>query len=595
MKKIWGFIFAFFSIFLAFQSTTTVKADDFTIKDYDVDVNVLKDGNADLTQRITYDFTGQFHGVYYNQDLRGIDGTSQPEISFDDGHGENKLIKSDSEANNTFKINQTKDSMNMKVYHTVDSSRVTYIYRYRIYGLITNYLDTAELNWKVIGKGWDNELNNIKIKINLPQKNISKLQAWAHGPLSGHNEVNRKLGQVTITLDGLPANNFVETHMIFPTAVTATNKKVVNRNAKAEILIQEKKLAQEANAKRQQKKIIYWVIMTAGIVIILMIYLYQIIKLHKNPGQKHQIPMPLHHFFDEPKFLPSFAKVILDRSKRADSLSLTADILDEVGHNRMKLEKIGKDYKITALVKPTLTFYQYLFEKIGDGKSVRIKQIRHFARKHSNKLGTKFDQWAKSAAHGREKYLDLGNLGLVNDFKNITIVVDIILGVMLAVSLVLSSHLILSVVMLTVLVLITWVPYYFIRKRITPYTDLGEITVNKIRAFKRMLNDIDDIKLAQVGDLVLWERFLPYAVAFGVSDKVVKALKVNFSTEDINSSPILYYYLGSTSFLNSSSSGFQSAFTSALSAGDSSISVSSGGFSGGSSGGFGGGSGGGAF
>jgi len=80
-----------------------------------------------------------------------------------------------------------------------------------------------------------------------------------------------------------------------------------------------------------------------------------------------------------------------------------------------------------------------------------------------------------------------------------------------------------------------------------------------------------------------------------VSDKVIKALKINFGTDTINQSAIAYYYIGANSFI-ASNTGFQSAFLGAISAGgSSSISGGSGGFSGGSSGGFGGGSGGGAF
>jgi len=91
---------------------------------------------------------------------------------------------------------------------------------------------------------------------------------------------------------------------------------------------------------------------------------------------------------------------------------------------------------------------------------------------------------------------------------------------------------------------------------------------------------------------------LPYAVVFGVSDKVIKALKINFSAEQLDNSMVIPYYIGAHSFINSSSSGFQASFGSAITGGNgssSSVSGGSGGFSGGSSGGFGGGSGGGAF
>lgn len=595
MKKLVGLLFAFLAIFLALQTTTDVKADKFTVKNYDVTVDIKKDGNADLTQKIVYDFQGDYHGVYYNQDLKGIKGASDPVVTYNNGAGAKTLVNNDSNQNDTVKVTRTDNSMDMKVYHAVDSEMVTYTYKYQLYGVITNYLDTAELNWKIIGNGWDNDLNNIKLTLNFPEKNITQLQAWTHGPLAGHTEVDKENGQVVMTLDELPANQSVESHVIFPTTVTADNKNVVNKKAKARILAAEKSKAEAANARRQREKNFYWIMMAIAGVVIVIIYLYQFIKLHKNPGQKHQIPTPLHHFFDEPEFIPSFTEVILDRQSKANSNSLTADLLNEVGYRRMKIDKIGKDYQITALVPPTNEFFKYLIEKIGDGKSVCLKDIRKFARGNDDKMTKKFDKWAKDAAKGREKYLDLSNMNLVDSFKSSTIAVDIVLGIMLMISLILSSKVLLSSAILVVIGLVAWIPYAIIKKKITPYTDLGEEEVNKIRAFKRMLEDIDDIKMAEVGDIILWERFLPYAVIFGVSDKVIKALKVNFGADVVNNSAIAYYYIGSSSFLNSNT-GFQTAFTGAISAGgSSSISGGSGGFSGGSSGGFGGGSGGGAF
>lgn len=595
MKKLVGLLFAFLAIFLALQTTTDVKADKFTVKNYDVTVDIKKDGNADLTQKIVYDFQGDYHGVYYNQDLKGIKGASDPVVTYNNGAGAKTLVNNDSNQNDTVKVTRTDNSMDMKVYHAVDSEMVTYTYKYQLYGVITNYLDTAELNWKIIGNGWDNDLNNIKLTLNFPEKNITQLQAWTHGPLAGHTEVDKKNGQVVMTLDELPANQSVESHVIFPTTVTADNKNVVNKKAKARILAAEKSKAEAANARRQREKNFYWIMMAIAGVVIVIIYLYQFIKLHKNPGQKHQIPTPLHHFFDEPEFIPSFTEVILDRQSKANSNSLTADLLNEVGYRRMKIDKIGKDYQITAVVPPTNEFFKYLIEKIGDGKSVCLKDIRKFARGNDDKMTKKFDKWAKDAAKGREKYLDLSNMNLVDSFKSSTIAVDIFLGIMLMISLILSSKVLLSSAILVVIGLVAWIPYAIIKKKITPYTDLGEEEVNKIRAFKRMLEDIDDIKMAEVGDIILWERFLPYAVIFGVSDKVIKALKVNFGADVVNNSAIAYYYIGSSSFLNSNT-GFQTAFTGAISAGgSSSISGGSGGFSGGSSGGFGGGSGGGAF
>ena len=604
MKKIWGIWSLVFGLLLMFTMTTTIKADgDYKIQNYDVTADVQKNGDINFTQQITYKFDGVFKGVFYNQDIAGTNGITTPEIYVKNGEKTEQLSENDSEQENTFKLNKTDNKVNIKIFHSATTEKLIYTYKYRILGAVTNYSDTADLNWKIIGSGWQKDLNNVVLKVNLPQKNISKLQAWTHGPLAGYTKVDRKNGQVKMTIDNVPEGQFVETQMLFPTAVTADNPKVVNKKIKSKVLDHEKQLALDANAQRERKKWIYYILMALGYLVVASIFIARLIGIKRNPGTKHIHPTPLHHFFDEPKFLPSMAKVILDRSKQADSLSLTADLLNEVGKRRMAIRKVKKTYEITALVPPTNSFFKFLIENIGDGKKVTLKQIKHAAKGYhtsKNDISTQFEKWSKNAAKGREKYLDLKNISIVDNFRLSAITVPGILFIMFIIAALFDKNLLVLGIVYVLISILSVIMLLVARKKITPYTDLGEQEVNEIRAFKRMLSDIDDIKMAEVGDLILWEQFLPYAVVFGVSDKVIKALKVNFTTEQINDSMVVPYYIGANSFLGAKT-GFESAFVGAISAGggiagsSSSISGGSGGFSGGSSGGFGGGSGGGAF
>ena len=599
MKKFWGILLIFFGIVIAWQaSTTTVQAKDYQITRYNALANVQANGDVELTQKITYNFEGDFHGVYYDQDLQGIRGATDPQVSVVDDENTTDLVANDTEKENTFKVSKTKNNMDLKIYHSAKNQKLTYIFKYRLLGAITNYSDTAELNWKMIGEGWSKSLNHVTLKVILPQKNITQLQAWTHGPNQGYTKVDRKNGRVIMTLDRLPAHDFIETHMIFPTSVTATNQNIVNRPMKKKIQKQEASLAKAANEQRKRRKIIYPILLSFGYAVIILIYVLRWVQYKRNPRNKHIIPTPLFHSFDEPDVSPSMAQIILNHQSRASTLGLSADLLNEAGKRRIKIEKVGKNFVLTALVPPTDEFYQYLFNDIGDGKKVSLKQIKTKS-KISRKLRTKFTQWTKDAAVGHDKYLDVKNMAILDNFRLAALSISIILFILLVIALLFNRGIILILVINLLLLMIAWITYFRTKKMITLYTDLGEEKVNGIRAFKRMLNDIDDIKMAEVGDLVLWEQFLPYAVVFGISDKVIKAMKVNFTQEQINNSFIVPYYIGRNSFAGLGSNSFTSSMASSLSnsgaGSSSSISGSSGGFSGGSSGGFGGGSGGGAF
>ena len=67
----------------------------------------------------------------------------------------------------------------------------------------------------------------------------------------------------------------------------------------------------------------------------------------------------------------------------------------------------------------------------------------------------------------------------------------------------------------------------------------------------------------EVYDLPLWEKYLIYATAIGISEKVIKAIKIHAVELDINSSPILNHncYIHSTTFHRTSRSFGRSIHT----------------------------------
>ena len=167
---------------LIFGWSAAVQARSYDITDYDMAIDVAKDGSAAVTQKVRYDFDGDFNGVYYNQDTAGIDGMTALSVAVQSSSGVKALTASNTEAPGTYTTTDSDNRRQIKVFYPVSDDTVTFLYRYRLNGVVTNYRDTAELNWKVIGTGWDVPLNNVKVTIQLPQKNVRQLQAWTHGP-----------------------------------------------------------------------------------------------------------------------------------------------------------------------------------------------------------------------------------------------------------------------------------------------------------------------------------------------------------------------------------------------------------------------------
>ena len=116
------------------------------------------------------------------------------------------------------------------------------------------------------------------------------------------------------------------------------------------------------------------------------------------------------------------------------------------------------------------------------------------------------------------------------------------------------------------------------KKKISVYTQKGIDEQDKWIALKRYMQDFSLLKEKEVPDLVLWEKFLVYATAFGISEKVIKQLKIvypEYNNLDYSVYPNMYIFMHmdfNKSF-NSVSNSMSSTFSSASGGG--------GGFSGG--------------
>lgn len=578
---------------------------DYSIDHYTVNVDLQRDGSANVRQTVTYDFDDDYHGVFNVQDLRGIRGAKLERVftrlnqeSFQEARPANDG------ADDTYVVSQNKDRMRVKVYQPVTDGDVLQVgYHYQLFGVVTNYADTAELNWRVIGTGWDVALHDVKVVIQLPSKNISQLQAWTHGPLDGHTTVDRKNGRITMTVKRNPANHFVESHLLFPTSVTATNQRKSDQKRKAAVQKQEAALAKQANRKRTQTRWLYRSLVIAAAVIWIVIVVSYLWWFKRHPVHPHTKPIPLNHSFDVPPVAPAVAES-LAVNKSPNTNALTAEILRAAADGEITIKPLtgGRkpDIKLTRIKPVTNSFLAHCFKDVAKGDAFKMSALKKYGKRdQKGRLAKWFEQWSRSVDQEVSHYQDADNFAVLSRWLGGAVMVTIV-GLAAAGSGFLLSPLVALVMGIVVLIgsLFFWGTWLVRRRQILINTDEGLQLINQINGLRRMLKDIGHFNTAEVGDLILWEQILPYAAAFGLAKKVTDQLAVDFSEQALADGFLIYYplyYVGGGDF---DMSGIMDAsFNGALSASNnaSSSSGGSGGFSGGSSGGFGGGSGGGAF
>lgn len=604
-------VFALTFCLIVLVQNKEVKADvDYEINQVKVDAQVEKDGSLLIKRKIKYDFDDSAHGVFYKQNLASGQKLKDSRVEVQDGKGRKILVKPGHGQNNSYQLTKDGNSYRFKVFHHISFfDKFTVTYAYRITNAVTNWADTAELNFKIIGDGWETDLDHVKINLNVENgKKTADLKAWAHGPLDGLLSLNRSRGIIKMTADHVPGDEGIEVHTIFPTKVTAHNKNIRKQKHRQAVIKQEAVLARQANARRKRNRILKITLVSLISILTGLLSIFTWIKAAgtKSIGVKPKGIRHLPHIYDIPTVTPVQAQ-ILDDNDEPGSRAFTAYLTYLAGKKRIEIVKAGGhkhiNYEI-RLLDPSLKkenhLLKYIFNKIGDGNSFTTKKLR---KNCSRKLGKRFDKWSENeySAMFDQGYFNYQAEDRRSSFKPLFIADIVAVVILLAAGLFLAFPCWNKIIIITALVLflLDLAVFLNLRHRISDYTVKGAEEANKVRGFKKMLDDIGHFNTRDVGELILWEDIMPYAVAFGLSKKVIKALHKDFSDQEIAAAGLTTNHWLYLSMANDDSAdNFSASLDTGLDIGDSSdssISGGLGGFSDGSSGGFGGGSGGGAF
>ena len=150
-------------------------------------------------------------------------------------------------------------------------------------------------------------------------------------------------------------------------------------------------------------------------------------------------------------------------------------------------------------------------------------------------------------------------------------------------------------ILLAILAICLWIYIRSIKKR----TPEGALAYAKWKAFKRFLKNFGRMDEKELPEVVLWEKYLVYAVALGCADKLSKTMQIKIQQMNISETNLIdpfiftHFHMISTGVSASLRHVYSSSSSSSSSGGSSWSSGSGGGGGFSSGGGFGGGGGGG--
>ena len=513
-------------IFLFFLISIVSFAASFRIEKLDIEANLQKDGSMVVSEAVTYDID-EINGVYFDIDAKGFGELEYIQVFEDDSTGGFKEVDS-----SNYEVSVSDELYRIKLYSKNHNNRRTFKFVYKLPEAITVYDDVAQFNRKMVGQEWQQGIKYITAKVIVPVPtgyDNSNILVFGHGPLTG--EVDKEGNTVVYKLNNYYPGDFLEAHILMePEIFSEYNKsKIVHKDMKQKLLDMEAKLADEANAERdkaiRQQEMINKVFEKPGLIFgvlssiwgALMYYIHVIFK------RKNKVKNSVGKYLRE---LPDNSSPALVGGFMTNSINdneILATIVDLVRRKVLTLENsdknsiiilTGSTENLSAQEKAIVDIY---INDFGDGKSLDLKSFGFF-QKVPMSVARKFEKWRAMVQSEMDRknltYQGLGCLGVIffAFFPMIFTFAGLVIGMIT------GNKMFLLIVVMGIILFVSGAKARYPRKELAEAKD-------KWQAFKNFLSDYSQLEEAKITSVHLWEQYFVYAVALGVSEKVVKAYK----------------------------------------------------------------------
>ncbi|WKZ25508.1 MAG: DUF2207 domain-containing protein [bacterium] len=579
MRKIITLISIFAGLLLI---PTNVLAKDYSIKSADFEVRINKNGSANVTETRVYDFNGSFSWADewintkdYKVNVLGVNGAD------------------------SFNTEITDDKIYVKWFYSAFNETKTFTINYIIENAVTNHNNISEFYWQLIGSEWDKGVENVAAKVILHEE-VEDNQIWAfgHGPLNGQINI-ASAKEVNFSANSLPSKKMFEVRVLFPKGTLAGGRP--GSLDLESILDEEKEFGLKTKRQGAIKNFV--------LVLVLIFAIYRImvwIKKWVKYGKDNRLPeVNAAGLLHEPpsEISPVFVETLLKGNPTGKSIVST--VLELVRRKVLEIDFIkngkktffgAKDQYFLRLKNPKLKTTKMESDLLGllfttTKTKLDFDDIKILGKKYPSKTSSFWIKWQKDAKEGLKK------LGFYEEkslkYQTKAIVETVFVGILVTFG---SPFLVLYYHPILIILIIYFVIMIFVSIFMPKKSKWGGEELAGWLAFKKWLMDYSVTKNYPIDSVILWEKYLVYGTALGISIKALSQLPIKFSESNLSHSGM--YFVGSgagsgnfqTSFA-SFSTGFNS-LSSSFSSFGASGSGSSGGFSsGGGSGGGGGGGG----
>lgn len=503
------------------------------------------------------------------------------------------------------------------------TTRKQYLISYRVNDVITKYNDCAELYWQFLGNEFEISANKITGTIKLPAnvQHLEDLKVWGHTKyLNGEVKVVSS-DTVEFNLNNYKSKNYVEVRLAMPTYLfeKVSSENISQEEKLDDIIKEETEWANEANARRDRRNKNFKLLILATILVntsIGIMFSKKIKKnkqfLEKNPNILPEQQLEYYRELPDKEETPLEAVFILKTGYKQSCLPnvFSATILNFALKGYIRIEQEGKTIKIllNKIKTDELTGDEKkvleILRAASNNNELTMAELEKYIKNYPSKLmnlNSTFEKVSKTQASEKGKFdTNRFNKQIVYAEKNVGYIFILIIIIIASIFTIgyayknvqgmLITCTIISLAFFIVVTIINLILNMKITTSFNGFTQKGINEQEQWKALKKYMEDFSYLDEKEVPELVLWEKYLVYATAFGIADKVLKQLKVKYpelNNQDTISNMVLFNAMYNANglnanFINSISTSTSRMYSSTYSSG----SGSGGGFSGG--GGFGG-------
>lgn len=414
----------------------------------------------------------------------------------------------------------------IRTYHSCSNCTVGFYYEYEVENAVVLHKDVAELYYQFIGESFPDKIKEVEIHVSLPDEDSSDFfRVWAHGNLTGAIEKDGTSGMIA-TIKNLKPYDPVDIRTTFDKKLitNTTTLDYTNVDAFDEILKVEKKRAEIANRERKIAKILYYGFqIVSGIYLVIMFLYFLFIVFRYDKEYKSDFDLQYNR-----EFIEDYDVEVLDYllHKSITSNAMSASIMNLIYKKKIEATQMDKkNYQFvlkddTDLSASEKKLVDFLFHQVGQDNSFTIKQLKSYA--GSSKTYSKF-----TSSYQAWKNMVLAQGKMQGFFEEHYIVrILAVLFAIIGVGISFFSIILIEGFVLSHFTFLFSIAFIFYVCCFRKKTIKGNNHYRRWKAFERFLKDFGTFDTKELPEVVLWERYLVYAVIFGLADQIENVMNV---------------------------------------------------------------------